>query len=118
VITAVEVDARSAARAVACEEIRQKAMFDWALVTAAVRLRREGIGVGEASVWLGAVAPTPYRATRAEEVLAGRPFTLERAAEAGAAAATGATPLPGNGYKTRLVAVAVRRAIERAWGRA
>ena len=64
-------------------EIRQKAAFDWPLVTCAVALRVEGGKVAEASVWLGAVAPTPLRCEAAEAVLTGKAFDEALAAQGG-----------------------------------
>jgi xanthine dehydrogenase YagS FAD-binding subunit len=115
VIVAVEVPTPSGARA-AYEEVRQKAAFDWPLVSAAVRVEGSD-SVKSARIWLGSVAPTPWRAAAAERALVGSapaPEVLERAA---AAAAEGATPLAGNAYKVTLVKVAVRRALARATGR-
>ena len=119
VITHVVLDARDPAAGwrVAHEEIRQKAAFDWPLVTCAVALRAEGGTVAEASVWLGAVAPTPVRSEAAEAALTGKPFDQGLAAKAGEAAVVGATPLAGTRYKVQLVKVAVRRALVKAWGR-
>jgi xanthine dehydrogenase YagS FAD-binding subunit len=98
------------------EEVRVKAAFDWALVSAAVRIHG---GPGKASsgyVWLGSVAPTPYRALKAEAILKGE-VTPALAERVGAAAAEDATPLPGNAYKVELVKVVVKRALLEAAGR-
>jgi xanthine dehydrogenase YagS FAD-binding subunit len=100
------------------EEIRQKAAFDWPLVTAAVRLEGGSPAVNAASIWLGGVAPTPWRAKVAETALFGARLTGDAIRAAAEAAAEGATPLAGNAYKVALVKVAVRRALERAVGRA
>ncbi len=95
------------------EEIRQKAAFDWALVSACVRLDMDGDKVKDAGVWLGAVAPTPWHAEAAEKALVGKSLTDDVIRAAAEAAVTGATPLPGNSYKVDLVKVVVRRALER-----
>lgn len=93
------------------EEVRQKAAFDWPLVVGAVWVAaRDGV-VADARVWLGAVAPSPWRAEAAEKALVGKPFTAAQAALAGEAAVAGATPLPGTAYKVELVKVVVRRAL-------
>jgi len=99
---------------VAYEEVRQKAAFDWALVSCGARITRDAGKVVEASIWLGSVAPTPYRAVLAEQALVGRAPDAEAIAAAAEAAVAGATPLPGNTYKLQLVRVVVRRALERA----
>ena len=95
------------------EEVRQKAAFDWALVSCCVRLDMDGEKVGDAGIWLGSVAPTPWHAEAAEKALAGKPLTDATIRAAADAAVTGATPLPGNAYKVDLVKVVVRRALER-----
>jgi len=119
VIARISLDARdeTAGWRVAHEEIRQKAAFDWPLVTCAVALRVAEGKVEQASVWLGAVAPAPIRSTAAEAVLTGKPFAAPLAAQAGEAAVAEATPLAGTRYKVQLVQVAVRRALAKAWGR-
>jgi len=100
----------------AYEEIRQKSAFDWALVSCCVHLRRDGDKVRSADVWLGSVAPIPWRAEAAEKALAGKPLTDETIRAAADASVAGATPLPGNAYKIDLVKVVVRRALERLRG--
>jgi len=95
------------------EEVRQKAAFDWALASCCVRVEMDGDQAKSAGVWLGSVAPVPYRSTAAEKALIGKPFTDETIAEAAEAAVVGATPLPGNAYKVDLVKVVVRRALTR-----
>jgi xanthine dehydrogenase YagS FAD-binding subunit len=117
VIVSVEVPASAEGLRQGYEEVRQKAAFDWALVSCAVRFTGGESAVKEARVWLGSVAPTPLRAAAAEGVLVGKRFDEALARKAGDAAAEGATPLPGNAYKVALVKVAVRRALLDAWGR-
>ena len=54
------------------------------------------------AVWLGAVAPTPRRATEAEAVAGGQAITPELAAKAARAAFAPATPLAKNAYKVEV----------------
>ncbi len=96
----------------AYEEVRQKAAFDWALVSVCVQLYFDS-NIGGAAIWLGSVAPTPWHAEAAEKTLVGKPLTDETIAAAADAAVLGATPLPGNAYKVDLVKVVVRRALTR-----
>jgi xanthine dehydrogenase YagS FAD-binding subunit len=117
-IAAVQVDAASALLRSAFVEVRRRAAFDWALVSCAAALGEgEGGNVSVARIFLGSVAPTPWHAKAAEDVLVGKPFSPELAAKAGEAAANGATPLPGNRYKVDLVKVVVRRALLAAHAR-
>jgi xanthine dehydrogenase YagS FAD-binding subunit len=72
---------------------------------------RPGGACSHASIVLGAVAPTPWRARAAEAAIVGRPIDEASARDAGKAALQGAAPLRDNGYKLALIEVAVRRAI-------
>lgn len=109
IVTEVIVPAKGTKNAV--YEVRQKAGLDWPLVTAAVSLKMKGSTIESAEVVLGHVGPTPVRATEAASMLAGKSLTEDVAAQAGAAAASGASPLSGNAYKVDLVKVAVKRAL-------
>jgi xanthine dehydrogenase YagS FAD-binding subunit len=117
VIVAVEIPFRRDMRRIAYVEVRRRAAFDWALASCAAWLREGDGRIQEARVFLGSVAPTPWRAKAAEDALVGKPFSEQAARDAGEAAATGATPLPGNAYKVDLVKVVVRRALLAAHGR-
>ena len=92
-------------------EVRQKEALDWPLATASVVLNMLGDSVASARVVLGHVAPTPWAATQAERVLAGKAITTTTAGEAGREALEGATPLSQNRYKVQLARVAVKRAL-------
>ena len=92
-------------------EARERAGFDWPLVSVAVALRVEGGVVAEARVVLGQVAPIPWRSSLAEKALVGRPLSEATAEAAGRAAVTGAEPLSDNGYKVELTAALVRRVV-------
>jgi len=95
-------------------EVRQRETLDWPLVTASVALTMKGTAVASARVVLGHVAPTPWRATEAEKILAGKGLSAAVIQKAAEAAVTGATPLSRNAYKVQLVRAAVRRALEAA----
>jgi xanthine dehydrogenase YagS FAD-binding subunit len=116
VITAVEIPPVPGSTMDGYDEVRVKAAFDWALVSAAVRIHGGNARASSGTIWLGSVAPTPYRAVAAEALLTGA-ITPDMAERVGAAAAGGATPLAGNAYKVQLVKVAVKRAILDAAGR-
>src|SRR5262249_10618013 len=53
-------------------EVRHKDALDWPLATASVALKMSGSSVSAARVVLGHVAPTPWAATAAEKLLAGK----------------------------------------------
>ena len=98
-------------------EVRHKEALDWPLATASVALKMKGTAVESAMVVLGHVAPTPYLATQAGQMLAGKTINEQVAADAGKAAVAGARPLSQNGYKVQLASVAVKRALLEAAGR-
>ena len=97
-------------------EVRQKEALDWPLATASVSLKMKGSSIASARVVLGAVAPTPWAATQADQVLAGKSMSPALAEEAAKAALSGATPLSQNAYKVQLARVAVKRALLQAAG--
>jgi xanthine dehydrogenase YagS FAD-binding subunit len=97
-------------------EVRHKQAYDWPLVQAAVAFKLDGGKATSVKIVLGHVAPTPYVAEKAAMALDGKAVNEETAAAAGKAAAEGAKPLSQNGYKTKLVEVAVKRAILTAAG--
>ncbi len=95
-------------------EVRQKEALDWPLVAASVALKMKGSTVASARIVLGHVAPTPWAAEKADQVLAGKAITPENAEEAAKAALADAKPLSQNGYKVQLARVAVKRALLQA----
>lgn len=92
-------------------EVRHKQSYDWPLVQAAVAFKLDGGKASGVRIVLGHVAPTPYIAADAAKALEGKAVTEESASAAGQAAAQGAKPLAENGYKVKLVEVAVKRAL-------
>lgn len=69
------------------------------------------VGGGAARIALNAVAPKPYRATKAEEVIAGKPINEVNADAAATAAVASAVPLPANKYKVQIARTLVKRAL-------
>ncbi len=95
----------------AYHEARERAAFDWPLVSAAVAVKAEGGVVKDARVVLGQVATIPWRSVAAEKALVGKPIGAASAEAAGKAAAEGAEPMSDNGYKVDLVTTLVRRTV-------
>ena len=90
---------------------------DWSVAEAAVVLDRAPDGrCQRAAVVLGAAAPVPWRALRAEVTLVGQMIDPAVANAAGQAAIVGAMPLPHNAYKLPILAALVRRAVLQAAG--
>jgi xanthine dehydrogenase YagS FAD-binding subunit len=98
-------------------EVRHKQSYDWPLVQAAVAFQLdEGGKAKDVCIVLGHVAPTPHVAEAAAKALEGKGVSEATATAAGEAAAEGAKPLAQNGYKVKLIAVAVKRALLTAAG--
>ena len=92
------------------------------IAAAAAVVVMDGCVCREASVALGAVAPTPIVAAGAGLAVAGRELTLESLAEAGDQAAEAAIPIDDlratREYRLELVKVLTRRVLVAAAGRA
>lgn len=98
--------------------IKEKTSFDWPVVTAAVSLSLEGSRIASARVCAGAVAPIPWALPQVEQALVGVSVDDDAALRAACALSVAqAEPLEHNAYKTKLLPVAVRRAVLRAAGR-
>ena len=95
-------------------EVRQKEGLDWPLAAASVALDMNGSTVRAARVVLGQVAPIPWRAPEAEQLLTGKVVNDDTATAAGQAAVQKAKPFSKNAYKVQLARVAVKRALLRA----
>jgi xanthine dehydrogenase YagS FAD-binding subunit len=106
----------AAGRKIASYEVRQRETLDWSLATAAVALEMDGGKISRAKVVLGQVAPIPWTAAEAEELLRGKELNASVAAQAGEAAVQKAKALSHNRYKIQLARVAVKRALLAAAG--
>jgi xanthine dehydrogenase YagS FAD-binding subunit len=87
-----------------------KAAHDWPAGIASVALSIDGGTCKAARVCLGAVAPVPWRAARAEAALVGKKIDAAAAQSAADAAVADAQPLAQNKYKVKVAHTAVRRA--------
>ena len=99
-------------------ELRQREAMDWPLATASVALQMQGSSIGKARLVLGHVAPTPWVAAKAEQMLDGKSLSDDVIQQAAEAAVDGAQPLSANSYKVQLARVAVKRALQEAAGKA
>ena len=82
-----------------------------AVVSAAIVLEMDKNVCRSARVVLGGVAPIPWRLPEVERMLAGQRITDKLAADAAAAAVSGARPLARNAYKVPLTKGVVRRTL-------
>ncbi|HUL79582.1 MAG TPA: xanthine dehydrogenase family protein subunit M [Vicinamibacteria bacterium] len=110
ILTAINLPAAPGVRSTYAS-VKEKAAFDWPLVSTAVALRVEGGVVRQARIILGAVATVPRRSAAAEQILVGRRLDEATVNAAAEAAATGAQPLSENGYKVELLKVLVGRTL-------
>ena len=92
----------------------------WAIVGAAVAVRRDNGSIAEARVGLTNMGSTPVRATAVEAALRGAPAEAGAIAEAASHAADGTTPPEDLGgkadYRRHLAQVLTRRAVSKAAG--
>jgi xanthine dehydrogenase YagS FAD-binding subunit len=80
--------------------------IDFPIVNCAVM-----VGGGAPRICLNAVAPKPYRATKAEAAIAGKPINEANAAAAGEAAVADAKPFTATRYKVQIAKTLVKRAL-------
>jgi len=93
---------------------RVRNTWDFALSEVAVAVTPDAERWADVRIALGGVAPFPYRARAAEEVLIGRSPSADFVRQAADAAVMRARPLTMNGYKIDLTRVLVARALTAA----
>jgi xanthine dehydrogenase YagS FAD-binding subunit len=91
------------------QRIRRSSDFSLSSVAAVAQIPDEILE--DIRIVLGGVAPFPYTADRAEEILKGRRLDEKLISKAAEASVEGAHPLPMNGYKVDLTKSLVRRAL-------
>jgi xanthine dehydrogenase YagS FAD-binding subunit len=84
---------------------------DFALVSVALVARMSAGVCEDIAVVLGGIAPFPYVAAAAEEMIRGRRLDERLISDAAEASVKEARPLPMNGYKVDLTKTLVRRAL-------
>lgn len=89
-------------------KLRDRATFEFAVVSVAAALRTSGRVVRDVRLAFGGVGTRPWRDVRVEEVLRGRPLTEQTIAEAGRVLVRDARPREGNRFKVELVQRALR----------
>ena len=102
--------------------MRRNAM-DLAIVGVAAQIELDSSGekCNSARIALGAVAPTPVRATKSEEAIINKPFDADTAAEAGQIASENVSPrssIRASGeYRKEMVGVQVKKALMKSFAR-
>jgi CO/xanthine dehydrogenase FAD-binding subunit len=95
--------------------------MDIAMVGVAVLVRPDAAttNIEDARIGLGAVAPKPIRAARAESALRGKPLTASLAQQAAQIAASEASPISDQRssaeYRSWIVEALTRRGLEQSW---
>jgi xanthine dehydrogenase YagS FAD-binding subunit len=97
-------------------KVRERASYEYAIVSAAAAVRRSGGQIAAARVALGSVAQRPWRLTAAEAGLPGTPLTREALIPVIERAMADAVPLPQNGFKVLMARNAAVRALLAAGG--
>jgi xanthine dehydrogenase YagS FAD-binding subunit len=115
-IEAIELPHSLHARNSAYVKVRDRASYEFALVSVAAALDMTAGVIRTARVAIGGVAPKPWRSHAAEEALTGRPATRETFAAAGVAASSGMRGYGKNDFKLTLTRRTVVRALEQAGG--
>jgi xanthine dehydrogenase YagS FAD-binding subunit len=99
-ITAVDLPALPIAAHSAYRKARDRASYAFALVSVAVAVAVDDDGtVGDVRIAFGGLAHTPWRATRAEDALRGRPASEAAFRAAAHAELSAARPLRDNAFK-------------------
>jgi xanthine dehydrogenase YagS FAD-binding subunit len=97
-------------------KVRDRASYEFALVSVAALLEVENQQIRRARIVLGGVAHKPWHCTSAEKLLIGKSIDDALFQQAGAAAVAGAHPYQQNGFKVELTKRAVTRALTIAGG--
>lgn len=106
IVKEIQVPVPAAGARSAFQKFALRKSIDLAIVNCAVALNE-----GNVRICLNGVAPTPYRATKAEEILSGKRINQAVADAAGAAAVASAKPFAANAYKVQIAKVLVTRTI-------
>src|ERR671916_820417 len=117
VIAAVTVPASPTARRSHYLKVRDRASFEFAVVSAAVALEMDGARIRQARIALGGVGTKPWCVPRVEAALAGAGLDPAALRPAAALAAEGAQGYGHNDFKIELMQRAVVRAVEIAGAR-
>jgi xanthine dehydrogenase YagS FAD-binding subunit len=113
VITGYRLPIRPAARS-AYVKVRERASYEYALVSAAAVIELSGDAIRRVALALGSVAQKPWRLAEAEQRLVGLPPTRDAVLPVLKQCFGEARPLEHNGYKVAMAAGAAARAIVEA----
>ena len=106
IVTEIQMPVPAAGGKSAFLKLALRKSIDFPIVNCAVL-----VSGGAARICLNAVAPTPYRATKGEEAIAGKTINEANAEAAGEAAVSAAKPFPATKYKVQIGKVLVKRTL-------
>ena len=118
VVSAIRVPASRAARRSHYLKVRDRASFEFAVVSAAVGVEMDGPRISVVRIALGGVGTKPWRAANVEAALVGATLDLAALRGAAAMAAQGARGHGHNDFKIQLMQRAIVRAVQTAGSRA
>ncbi len=107
IITEIQIPVQEAGAKSVYKRFAFRKSIDFPVVNLAILRKADG----QTRVCLNAVAPVPYRAVGAEEVLNGKEITEELAEAAGEAAVAAAEPFEANKYKIQIAKTLVKRTL-------
>jgi xanthine dehydrogenase YagS FAD-binding subunit len=110
-LTAIRLPATWAGKAHYFEKVRDRMVWDFALVNIAAAINVSGSTMADVRMVVNGVAAEPYRLTAVENAIKGKPRDKATADLAADIAVQGAAPLRHNAYKIPLVKALVKRAI-------
>jgi xanthine dehydrogenase YagS FAD-binding subunit len=115
-ITAIELSPNNFAAHSHYLKVRDRASYEFALVSVAAALDLDGGTIRTARFALGGVAHKPWRSKEAEQMLAGQAPSVDLFASAANRALAGAAPKHFNAFKVELAKRSVVRALSIAGG--
>ncbi len=116
-ITGVEIPESRLARGSRYLKVRDRATFEFAVVSVAAALTLRERVVTDVRLAFGGVAPKPWRSPAAEEALRGRPLTESSVAAAARALVRDVRPREHNAFKVELVQRALADVLDSLGGR-
>ncbi len=114
IITAIIVPPSGSARKSRYVKVRDRATFEFAVVSAAVSLDVDNGIIREVRIACGGVAPKPWRLPQVEAALHGQPATEANFQAAADLAGQGTAATKDNAFKVKLMARAVLRGLQLA----
>jgi xanthine dehydrogenase YagS FAD-binding subunit len=111
ILTEVKIPASKTEEKSTYLKLKERATWDFAVVSAAVKGSLSGNAFQDIRIALGGVAPSPWRLKKAENLIKGKKATENLIREAAREALKEAQSLEENEYKKELVEIALYRAV-------